>query len=162
MHAERTLPVHAGMNRRLGVTEPCPECFPVKSGVETIRRQRGAETVMPPASVLPRIQEQTVRKVSRIMSEERPTNRTFPRLLSRKWLAVRMIYVSLLCILIFFRFTATALTCFVVGQFVEIGLAYRSEIRRIHERYPGSLSKRFSRTQAGKAGVSRATCSASK
>lgn len=73
----------------------------------------------------------------------------FQRLLSRKWLAVRMVYVSLLCILIFFRFTAPALACFVIGQFVEIGLAYRSEIRRIRERYPGSLSKRGLRKRAG-------------
>jgi hypothetical protein len=76
------------------------------------------------------------------MSEERPINRTFPRLLSRKWLAVRVIYVSLLCILIFFRFTAPALACFVIGQFVEIGLAYRSEIRRIRDKYPGRRRKR--------------------
>jgi hypothetical protein len=84
------------------------------------------------------------------MSEERPINRTPPPLLSRKWLAVRVIYVSLLCIFIFFRFTATALTCFVVGQFVEIGLAYRSEIKRIRERYPGSLSKRSLRKRPEK------------
>jgi hypothetical protein len=93
------------------------------------------------------------------MSEERPTNRTFARLLSRKWLAVRMVYVSLLCILIFFRFTAPALACFVIGQFVEIGLAYRSEIRRIRDKYPGRRRKRGPRMQAG---ASRPTCSASK
>jgi hypothetical protein len=86
----------------------------------------------------------------------------FQRLLSRKWLAVRMVYVSLLCILIFFRFTAPALACFVIGQFVEIGLAYRSEIKRIRQRYPGSLRKRASQTRAGKADASQASYSVNK
>lgn len=73
-----------------------------------------------------------------------------------------MVYVSLLCILIFFRFTAPALACFVIGQFVEIGLAYRSEIKRIRERYPGSLRKRASQTRAGKAAASQASYSVNK
>jgi hypothetical protein len=54
-----------------------------------------------------------------------------PPLLAGGWPIIRIVYTTLLATLVFFRFTGSALTCLVLGQFLQIAIEYRRELRRI-------------------------------
>ena len=54
-----------------------------------------------------------------------------PPLLAGGWPIIRIVYTALLGALVFFRFTGSALTCLVLGQFLQIAIEYRRELRRI-------------------------------
>jgi len=54
-----------------------------------------------------------------------------PLLLAGGWPIIRIVYTALLGALVFFRFTGSALTCLVLGQFLQIAIEYRRELRRI-------------------------------
>lgn len=60
-------------------------------------------------------------------------------LLLGDWPIIRALYTTALGAFIFFRFTGLALTLFVLGQFVEIAVAYRRELRMIRAPRRGLL-----------------------
>ena len=63
----------------------------------------------------------------------------FLSLLLGDWPIIRAVYTTALGAFIFFRFTGLALTLFVLGQFVEIAVAYRKELRMIRAPRRGLL-----------------------
>ena len=63
----------------------------------------------------------------------------FLSLLLGDWKIIRALYTTALGAFIFFRFTGLALTLFVLGQFVEIAVAYRKELRMIRAPRRGLL-----------------------